>query len=171
MCLCVFVFEEVTGCLWGGTIPHSASPPRAPQFTWAMACFQLWLGFQHSNMGTPGYIVAAQQSFNSLLDHRNNYCYAVGCYKIMQCYAVSQVQNNCCPTERQCVAQCEQFNSLPPTADELFSLLWASVASLSIATSFNPSWVAFTLIQKNRNYQDLFGGVGVGADAESITFI
>ena len=55
MCLCVFVFEEVTGWWWGGTIPHSASPPRAPQFTWAMACFQLWLGFQHSNMGTPGY--------------------------------------------------------------------------------------------------------------------
>ena len=139
MCLCVFVFEEVTGWWWGGTIPHSASPPRAPQFTWAMACFQLWLGFQHSNMGTPGYIVAAQQSFNSLLDHRDNYCYARGCYKIVQCYAVSQVQNNCCPTERQCVAQCEQFNSLPPTADELFSLLWASGASLSIATSFNPS--------------------------------
>ena len=122
-----------------------------PQFTWAMACFQLCLGLQHSNMGTPRHIVAAQQSFNSLLDHRDNYCSAVGCYKIVQCYVVSQVQNNCCPTERQCVAQCKQFNSLPPTADELFSLLWGSGASLSIATSFNPSWVASSLFQQNLN--------------------
>ena len=100
-----------------------------------------WLRtFKHGNTGV-------QQSFNSILDHRDNYCYARGCYKIVQCSAVSQVQNNCCPTERQCVAQCEQFNSLPPTADELFSLLWASGASLSIATSFNPSWAASPLIQ------------------------
>ena len=90
-------------------------------------------------------------SFNSLLDHRDNYCSAVGCYKIVQCYLVSQVQNNCCPTKRQCVAQCKQFNSLPPTADELFSLLWGSGASLSIATSFNPSWVASSLFQQNLN--------------------
>ena len=74
--------------------------------------------------------------------------------------------------------QCKQFNSLPPTADELFSLLWASVASLSIATSFNPSWVASPLVASplfqqnlNPNHEDLFGEIVDGADAESQTFI
>ena len=77
----------------------------------------------------------------------------------------------------QCVAQCEQFNSLPPTADELFSLLWGSGASLSIATSFNPSWVASSLVdlpplttEPEPNHKDLFGGIGEGVDVESKNF-
>ena len=105
-----------------------------PQFTWAMACFQLCLGLQHSNMGTLVHIVAAQQSFNSRLDHRDNYCYAVGCYKIVQCYVVSQVQNNCCPTERQCVALCSasSLTAYPP-------LLMSSSHSYELRSLRSPS--------------------------------
>ena len=123
MCFCIFYLKRSLGGGGEGQYPILQVHLVLPQFTWAMACFQLWVGFEHSNMGTPVHNVATQQSFNSLLDHRDNYCYARGCYGIVQCYVVSQVQKSCCPTERQCLAQGKQFNSLPPTADELFSLL------------------------------------------------
>ena len=114
-------------------------------------------------------------SFNSLLDHRDNYCSAVGCYKIVQCYLVSQVQNNCCPTKRQCVALCSasSLTAYPP-------LLMSSSHSYEVRSLRSPSLQALipprvTSPQKQQNlnpsHQDLCGVVGEGADAESKTFI